>query len=87
MPLGFIGLFTFLGGVLMDFTTRKLTLLVKLICSKSMAEERSCPCCPAALCSPCLLQSPRLNVRTTPPGLLGVSGLGKQRSRKGFGFW
>ncbi|NXP94342.1 LMCD1 protein, partial [Passerina amoena] len=43
------------------------------------------PCCPAALCSPCLLQSPSLDVRTTPPGLLGLSGLRKQRSRSGAG--
>lgn len=87
MPLGFIGLFTFPGEVLMDFTTRKLTPLVKLICNKSTAEERSQPCCAAALCSLCPLQSPRLAGRTAPPGLFRVSGPGRQSSRERFDSW
>lgn len=40
---GFIGLFTVLEEVLMAFTTRKLSPLVKLMSNKNIAEERTHP--------------------------------------------
>lgn len=49
---GFIGLFTFPEEVLMGFTTRKLTTLVKLMSNKNIAEERSHLCCPASCTTP-----------------------------------
>lgn len=48
----FIGLLTFLGEVLLGFTTRKLTTMVKLMSSKNIAEERSHLCCPASCTMP-----------------------------------
>lgn len=78
----FIALLTFLGEVLMGFTTRKLATLVKLMSNKNIAEERSHLHCPAS-CTRAVqptqaraLQNPGLGVGAVPPDLLGVSGLG-----------
>lgn len=80
---GFTGLFTFLGEVLMDFTSRKLTLLVKLICCKTWLRRDPIP----AVLQPMPAPKPRAGCENDSSSPSGGSGLGRQGSRKGFGLW
>lgn len=76
--LFFIGLLTFLGEVLMDFTTRKLVTLVKPMSNKNTVEERSRLRCPASCERP---SSPRRRLRAPKPR--GGGGSGSPGSSRG----